>query len=88
MECFDVFNETEKKIVKLFLEGDTDKLVLDNESRIYKRRYASVSFIKKKLNLTQHQYAKYIKSIGEKYVAKQGQNPNDGIDFGVLHGIL
>lgn len=88
MECFDVFNETEKKIVKLFLEGDVDKLVLDNESRIYKRRYASVSFIKKKLNLTQHQYAKYIKSIGEKYVAKQGQNPNDGIDFGVLHGIL
>ena len=88
MSCFDVFDETEKKIVELFLEGDTENLVIDDENRTYKRRYASASFIKKKLSLTQNEYNKYIKSIGEKYVSKQEQDPNDGIDYGMLYRIF
>lgn len=88
MDCFDLFNDTEKEIIKLFLESNPENLVLENEDRTYKRRYASASFIKKKLNLTQNEYNNYIKSIGEKYVSKQKQIPNDGIDYRVLYRIF
>ena len=88
LDCFEDFNETEKQIVKLFLESESENLVIENEKRIYKRNYASISFIKKKLNITQKEYQKCIKSIGEKYVARQERNPNNGIDNGLLHWIL
>ena len=69
--CFNNLNEIERMIVELCLNGDSNSLILDGESRIYKRKYASATFIKKKLNLTTNQYKKYMKSIGEKYVKSQ-----------------
>ena len=70
-ECFDTLNEVEKMIVDLCLNGDSENLTINGEERVYRRRYASASFIKKKLNLTTNQYKKYMKSIGEKYVENQ-----------------
>lgn len=86
--CFNEFNEMEKKIVSLCLDSDPETLVLENEERTYNRRYASASFIKKKLNLTTNQYKKYMKSIGEKYAKNREEYADDGIDFGILHRIL
>lgn len=71
LKCFENLSETERKIVELCLDGEPETLVIENEKRVYKRRYASATFIKKKLNLTSNQYKKYMKSIGEKYVKSQ-----------------
>lgn len=88
MDCFDVFDEVEKSIVNLCLNCEQNMLVIDDEKRTYKRRYASASFIKQKLKLTNAQYKKYIKSIGDKYVAKQQGSSSFGIDNGFLHRIF
>lgn len=88
MSCFEDCNDIEKQIINLYLNEDDENLMLQNEKRTYKRWHVSATFIKKKLNLTQNQYVKHMKSIGKKYVAKQKQNPNDGIDYGILHRIL
>lgn len=88
VDCFDVFNDTEKQIVELFLNDEPETLFLEDENRVYKRKYASATFVRKKLSLTQTEYNKCIKSIGEKYVARQKENPNDGIDYRVLYRVL
>lgn len=86
-KCMDNLTDIEKSIVSLYLEEDPEKLYLDGEDRIYKRKKATVSFIKKKLNLTTKEYNNHINSIREKY-EKTRENTDYESDFGIVSRIL
>ena len=81
------FSPEEQAVVDLYLEDDYTKLISENESRIYKRHFSTVSFIKNKLNLTNKKYNDIMKSIGEKYVRAR-ENSYDGINNGDMYWFL
>jgi hypothetical protein len=81
------FSKEELAVVKLYLEDDCDKLIIQNENREYKRHFSTVSFIKSKLNLTNKKYNDIMKSIGEKYVRAR-EDSYDGTYNGDMYWFL